>query len=264
MLPSRLCCALLAACAGLSVAAESPGAAQAGPAPRLEAEVRALTLKEAGRPASSLTRDARLAGIARAHSREMFRRDTLAHRLDGQGPGERVSRGHRSLFGLVAENVGMHAHWPEHRDVASALVQGWMASPGHRANILRRYERFEVGCYGSSTTMYCTQLFVRSGSCLAEPVAFRQPAGSTLRLRLCDGTGGSGRRISIAPVEQAPAGPGVPVQDSGAARLPLPAAPGLYRLSLWTPRPDDPHRFRIVGGPLLRLHDPAASVTLRP
>lgn len=231
--------------------------AEPAPAPWLESEVRVLTLRAADREPGALVRDESLAAIALAHSRAMYREQTLGHQLqEGIGPAERLARGHRRLFGLVAENVAVQKGWLQTADLAPSLVTGWMRSVGHRANILAAYDRFEVGCYGNHGAMYCTQLFVRSSTALAEPVAFEQPAGTRLSLRFADtGTPEGTRRITIGPVDAEPEGPGAAV-EANRARLLLPEHPGLYRLRLWTLEDAETSRYRIVGGPYVRIIDP--------
>jgi uncharacterized protein YkwD len=71
-----------------------------------------------------------LNGAARSHARDMARRDYFEHRApDGSEPKDRVRRaGYRPR--LVGENI---AFGPESAEEA---VAGWMASPGHCANIM--------------------------------------------------------------------------------------------------------------------------------
>lgn len=229
-------------------------------APRLESAIRTLTLEAAARqghapPADparrELRRDPTLADIARGHSRAMFEADTLAHHLNGAGPAERVARRHRTLFGLVAENVAVQKRWPKGRDLAASLVDGWMNSPGHRKNILAPYEVLEVGCFGDSRTMYCTQLFVGSAAWLADGVAFEQRPGTRVTVALA-GEATARRRIGIAPVNARQREHAAPV-EGGAATLAVPPARGLFQLELWTEREDEPRRYRIIGGPYIRV-----------
>jgi len=225
----------------------------AGPAPRLEADVRANTLERAGKRSDALVRDDTLTDIARSHSQSMYEAGTLAHELpDGVGPGDRLARRHRTLFGLVSENVAFREGQPRGRSLAARLVDGWMKSPGHRANILASYDTFEVGCFGDRETMYCTQLFLRSSTRLADEVPFRQPAGSELTVELAGPAAKAppARRISVAPVGAAGSDPGVAL-TGGAARLSVPERPGLYQLKLWTAQEADPTRYRIIGGPYI-------------
>lgn len=230
----------------------------AGPAPRLEARIRAYTLEAAERR-SDLVRDEALVGIARGHSRAMHDDDTLAHELNGIGPAERFARYHRTLFGLVSENVAMQKHWPAGTDQARRMVEGWMNSPGHRANILADYELFEVGCHGDRRVMYCTQLFVRSPTRLAHPVQFLQPPSGELDIDIEPARrAGTDRRVSLAPAGAGSSGSSVPVTD-GAAMPKVPAQTGLYQLRLWTQYPEDPSRYRIIAGPFVCARESRAT-----
>ncbi len=248
---------LLAALAGAALGALSGPAFADGPAathrPDVEARIRTLTLERAGPGPRSLVRDDVLRGIAGAYSETMYRQDTLGHEVGGGGPAERLARRHRSLFGLISENVAVQKRWPPGFDLAAELVAGWMRSPGHRENILAPYERFEVGCFGDGRTVYCTQLFVRSSTELAEPVAFRQRPGAGLTVELAEVPDDDReRRISLARAGAEAREPGIALR-SGAARIPVPERSGLYQLELWTRETGSQHavRYRIVPGPYL-------------
>jgi uncharacterized protein YkwD len=105
-----------------------------------------------------LVADAKLAEIARAHSREMAKDDRVGHVSPRTGSSlDRVLRaGLRP--GLVLENVGRGYS-------AEEAETGFLASPGHRSNILdRRARRVGVGVvFGprvtGTTPMFVTQLF---------------------------------------------------------------------------------------------------------
>jgi len=73
--------------------------------------------------------DWRLQRAARSHSKDMVRRNYFAH-----GPfGRRVSR-----FGARGPKLGENLAWGAgHRARAQAIVRAWLASPSHRANLLR-------------------------------------------------------------------------------------------------------------------------------
>ena len=45
----------------------------------------------------------------------------------------------------------------------AAVIDGWMKSSGHRANILGDYEALGVGVHVKNGTVYWTQLFIREG-----------------------------------------------------------------------------------------------------
>jgi stress response protein SCP2 len=102
-----------------------------------------------------LTVDARLAAAAHAHSADMVGRGFFAHESpDGRQVWDRaVAAGY--AYRKVAENIAAGQR------TADEVVVGWMASPGHRANILDRdltqigVGRAEGGSYG----VYWTQVF---------------------------------------------------------------------------------------------------------
>lgn len=78
----------------------------------------------------TLTLDSALLAAARAHSRDMALHQFMNHvGSDGRTPAQRVMDAGYP-FQKVAENVAAGRLEPED------IVQGWMESPGHRANIL--------------------------------------------------------------------------------------------------------------------------------
>ncbi len=90
-----------------------------------------------------LTSSRTLASAARAHSADMGERRFFAHDTpDGVEPADRiVAAGYPRTDVSVGENL---AWGEETAGTPAAIVEGWMESPGHRANILRREFR-EVG-----------------------------------------------------------------------------------------------------------------------
>ena len=105
--------------------------------------------------------DETTAGIAAAHSRDMAARDYFAH----EDPSGRTIRDRMS--GLVAacegsgagENIMWLGRWRGH-GVPARAVADWMASPGHRANILRgRFNRTGIGVALTGDRVYLTQNF---------------------------------------------------------------------------------------------------------
>jgi uncharacterized protein YkwD len=78
----------------------------------------------------ALTSNETLIQVARAHSQDMAIHRFVDHTgSDGRTPAQRV-QGAGYQFRIVAENVAAGRLTPE------SAVQGWMASPEHRANIL--------------------------------------------------------------------------------------------------------------------------------
>jgi uncharacterized protein YkwD/uncharacterized membrane protein required for colicin V production len=95
-----------------------------------EEMLRAIDLERFKEGLKPLTVDPRLRDVARAHARDMFERGYFAH-IDAEGvkPYQRVERA-EIPFGVTGENLALAASVPIAHD-------GLMASPGHRANILR-------------------------------------------------------------------------------------------------------------------------------
>jgi uncharacterized protein YkwD len=83
-----------------------------------------------------------LNAAAQAHTEDMAIHDFFAHTaLNGSSPGDRTRLAGYSSSS-VGENIAAGYATPE------AVVQGWMNSPGHRANILNSsYEEIGVGYY---------------------------------------------------------------------------------------------------------------------
>ena len=99
-----------------------------------------------------------LAEAARLHSEDMARANQLSHRgTDGSTIGSRLINAGVTFRGW-AENVGMGQHTPE------LMVQAWMNSPSHRANILNENMIYlGVGVFNATGLpggYFCTQKFV--------------------------------------------------------------------------------------------------------
>lgn len=117
--------------------------------------VRLTNVERSGHGLGSLAFDARLARAARAHSHDMARRGFFAHENpEGRQVWDRaVAAGY--AYRKVAENIAAGQR------TAAEVVAGWMASPGHRANILDGaltqigVGRADGGPYG----VYWTQVF---------------------------------------------------------------------------------------------------------
>lgn len=123
-----------------------------------------------------LLQDDRISQIARNHSKNMARHG-YGHVVLGKDPSDRAQDAGYDCQGLLpdgsivyglSENIALHpriAEWEHHfiillairnmtqhlkkeNEAAQALVQAWMNSPGHRANILDpQNTRFGVGIH---------------------------------------------------------------------------------------------------------------------
>jgi uncharacterized protein YkwD len=100
-----------------------------------------------------LERDWRLDKAARLHAEDMAVNDYFDHTSqDGRGPTERAAE--QGYEGGVGENIA--AGYPD----AESVMQGWMDSEGHRANILNcDYSVLGVGVADRDGTLYWVQNF---------------------------------------------------------------------------------------------------------
>ena len=123
--------ALLLACVAASPAPARP----TGPEAEL---IRAVNQARAPYGLAPLRLDLRLERAARAKSSEMLRTGTFAH-------GD--VRGRLVRFGVKGPMYGENLAWATGSSAsATRIVQMWMASPGHRANLLRpTFHRIGIG-----------------------------------------------------------------------------------------------------------------------
>jgi uncharacterized protein YkwD len=104
-----------------------------------------------------LRSDARIAEIARGHSREMaVGRTGFGH---GGFKGRTQAVASRVPYKRVAENVSRHSRDPS--KVPAVAVERWVASRGHRRNIEGPFVVTGVGAaLGPDGSVYLTQVFV--------------------------------------------------------------------------------------------------------
>lgn len=127
----------------------------------------------------SLTYDSSLSAIAREHSQDMADNGFFSHtNLEGEDPTDRAKRnGYNtekimpdgSIMIGIGENIGkmptgnvLGVGWvsKEADSIATAQVQSWMDSPGHRQNILNSdYDKIGIGVAYDGTYYFCTQNF---------------------------------------------------------------------------------------------------------
>ena len=94
------------------------------------------------------------AGVAYAHSLDMDVRNFFDHtNPDGELPWDRLEAD-GITYSTAGENIAWGYPSPE------AVMDGWMNSDGHRANILRTsFTRLGVGVHVGSDGVYWTQVF---------------------------------------------------------------------------------------------------------
>jgi uncharacterized protein YkwD len=145
-----------AAAGALTMIAAPAGAAPAKTSEQaLQTEVNRLTnIERTKRGCAALKVNAQLTAAARGHSGWMAQTGTFSH--TGSAGSSFVARVKATGYGQPsAENIAWG--FP----TAAAVVEGWMNSPGHRANILNcRSKSVGVGVvYSASGTPYYTQDF---------------------------------------------------------------------------------------------------------
>ncbi|WP_051159204.1 CAP domain-containing protein [Agromyces subbeticus] len=119
-----------------------------------EASVLATVNEErAAAGCSPVRADSALAAVALAHSVDMDARDFFAHEnLDGQSPWDRADAAGIAYAG--GENIARG------QADAAAVMESWMNSPGHRANILNcDFETLGTGVHEAPGGPWWTQLF---------------------------------------------------------------------------------------------------------
>lgn len=112
--------------------------AQAAPTSAERALIAEVNRTRAAYGLQPLRLDQTLERAARAHSRTILRTDVFAH-------GAMARR--LASFGARGPAVGENLAWGVgSRGTARVVVQGWLASPSHRANLLRPgFNRIGVG-----------------------------------------------------------------------------------------------------------------------
>ncbi|KES08737.1 hypothetical protein BU52_01425 [Streptomyces toyocaensis] len=101
---------------------------------------------------SPVTVNATLTEAAQNHSEDMAASGTMSHTgSDGSSPGDRITRAGYS-WSTYGENVAYGYSTPEQ------VMQGWMTSPGHKANILNCAFK-EIGVGLAQPGSYWTQDF---------------------------------------------------------------------------------------------------------
>ncbi|MFI7367308.1 sigma-70 family RNA polymerase sigma factor [Streptomyces sp. NPDC050149] len=119
------------------------------------AQIVALVNKQrAAAGCGALTEDAQLTDAAQRHSDDMAARNFFEHtNPDGAGPGQRVTdAGYR--WSAYGENIARGQQTPQ------SVMESWMNSPGHRANILNcSFKNIGIGIHRASGGPWWTQDF---------------------------------------------------------------------------------------------------------
>lgn len=114
-----------------------------------------VNIERTQRGLSPLSYSYELEAVAKAHSNDMAQRNYFSHNSpEGKTPFDRIKNAGIS-YKSAGENIAAGQKTPEE------VVNGWMNSSGHRANILNsNYTKMGIGVvYGGSYGIYWTQLF---------------------------------------------------------------------------------------------------------
>jgi uncharacterized protein YkwD len=113
---------------------------------------------------TTLDKDDTLVGVARAHSDDMLRREFFSHvNPEGLSPVQRLAPVYSSTLSRAGENIwgGSGYDYSDPKLIARVIVDGWMSSPGHRANIVNpSYTNLGVGVSVRGKEIRATQVFV--------------------------------------------------------------------------------------------------------
>jgi uncharacterized protein YkwD len=112
-----------------------------------------------------LDEDDTLTAIARAHSDDMLENNYFSHvSPDGESLKDRVVPAYSRALSRAGENIwGGHGFdYTDSALMARVIVDGWMSSPGHRANILNpNYNYMGVGVSAKGKEVRATQNFIK-------------------------------------------------------------------------------------------------------
>ncbi|MBM7173382.1 CAP domain-containing protein, partial [Streptomyces sp. G44] len=138
-----------------------PGAPDPAPAPpsgTAEQVVALVNTERAKAGCGPVRSNGKLAAAATKHSADMAARDYFDHTSpDGTDPGDRITAaGYR--WSTYGENIARGQRTP------ASVMDSWMKSPGHRANILNcDFKELGVGVHNASGGPWWTQAFGTAG-----------------------------------------------------------------------------------------------------
>jgi uncharacterized protein YkwD len=201
----------------------------------IERHILTLTNKERRKHGlNALQHDPMLQNSARAHSVDMLERNFFDHvSPDGKALHDRIAIIHRQLIGMTGENLwqGQGYDVNDAQTLAALAVEGWMNSPGHRENMLRKeYTHLGVGGTVKGDTVKLTQNFASTQALFQQPLPLQITSGDNLPLATIAGS------QKTAPEKYAM---WLPDQGKLAAKpvfthqTQITVAPGDYRLRLY-------------------------------
>ncbi|MDD3693556.1 MAG: SafA/ExsA family spore coat assembly protein [Oscillospiraceae bacterium] len=131
---------------------------EAAPLSSLENEViRLINIERTSRGIPALATNWELSRVARYKSQDMINRNYFAHNSPTYGSPFNMMENFGLRFSSAGENIAYGQRTPRE------VVNAWMNSPGHRANILSQsFSHTGVGAAKKANgTLYWTQMFMR-------------------------------------------------------------------------------------------------------
>ena len=114
---------------------------------------------------SALAMDGSLRVMAESHSEDMLNRNFFSHRNpDGVSFQERIARSYSGPFSQAAENIWTGSGYDSSNSqrLARMIVDSWLSSPGHRANMLDpSLTHSGVGVATRGKEIRATQIFIQ-------------------------------------------------------------------------------------------------------
>ena len=228
---------------------------------KIESDILKLTNEERTKNAlAPLEFESNLRDTARSHSDDMIARGFFDHvNPDSLSSAQRIAIQNRRLIGTSGENIwkgmgclsgsGCDPSKPE--SVAQKIVNDWMNSPGHRANILRKdFTHLGIGVSIRDGNILATQNFSRIVAYLDKPLPESVKNGTKLDLSttaLAEGyqakdfdlwTSDLGMRVGDVK----------PITDSE-----IQAKSGTYKLRFYFPKTGG---YEIFDGPQIKIEMP--------
>ena len=105
---------------------------------------------------SALTYNTKLAQVAEVKAEDMMKNNYFSHTSPTYGSPFEMMNQFGIQYSNAGENIAMGQQTPE------SVMNGWMNSSGHRANILSmQFEQIGVGYVKNGNTTYWVQMFIR-------------------------------------------------------------------------------------------------------
>lgn len=236
---------------------------------QLEEEIFKKTNEQRGqRSLEPLTGEEGLSLTARYHSVDMAAKGFFDHQnLENVGPSFRAAKLHRRYIGSIGENLyRMTKDTGDVSEAAERIMRGWMNSPGHRDNILRKtFDVLGVGCYehleDNRPWVYATQVFGTRIATLAQDFPAKLKPLQAVTIRVETVNPGYLAAAAVLWVDTAnrsrenrfPLTAVTGKSRSAEGKLTAPGAKGLYQLVFHIPEAGNSNTYSICPGPLFTV-----------